>query len=840
MVERRHGGRHGRLLGTGRPIDFLAATGELLFVESCDQPVCRLWVTDGRVAGTRLLATGGPFRAGVAAGPRRVYLVRQTPAKGFEPWTSDGTTAGTRLIKDLLPGPRGSEPTHLIWSNNRLWFFALGGLWTSNGTAAGTRRVATVGTGEIRAVGAVGTRLLYFAAATLGAEVKLWGSDGTAAGTRSLGVTVPANHLIDPFVTAGATAYFLRTKDEGDVFDREVWATDGTPSRTKKVASFSFYNFSPPLIAVGSRVAFVAGDDAHGLELWSSDGTAAGTRGIDVCPGTCSGVDQIGTADGGRLWFTGRTPAEGAELWTSDLTAAGTRLVKDLEPGSSSSEPESFLAGGGKVFFSARPSFSGDELWASDGTAVGTRRLAQPANEDSRLEILLGAIVGGRAFLKLNDDVHGAEPWVTDGTPAGTRLIADLDRSQVSGSFPQFLRSGAGRCFFLTDFDRSDRPTELWSSDGTAAGTVFAHRFEDSEISSALFVGSADLGNRIALIFGTRFEVAEIWISDGTEGGTFRLDDDFFPTGKFRAIGNRLYFEASDSAHGTELWTTDGTAAGTVRLSDFADSFPFPDDSDRGTFRVLGNRLAFLAADPFGRLEPWVSDGTIGGTRHLAEVYPALVASFFELSSEIVEAGGKFFYVSGEESEVGTEPALWVSDLTPLGTHKVGPLHDSMGEDSTEAGLFALGGRVLLFYKSGSESGFWSSDGTGLVLGALDAGRAFGSNGLAPRLWNGLLVYPGDDGRLYATDGTAGGTELLRYPDGRIVTTPFAFAVLDGRLAFSTVEGIFDTDGTPHGTVRRVAPRGSEPISEFIGVGQRIFFPGYDAATGTELWALRP
>ena len=270
-------------------------------------------------------------------------------------------------------------------------------------------------------------------------------------------------------------------------------------------------------------------------------------------------------------------PGEGRELWTSDLSAAGTRLVKDLLPGLSSSQPELFVAGGGKVFFSARPPFAGEELWSSDGTAAGTLRLAQGMGENSRILSELGILVGGRLFLGLADGVHGLEPWVSDGTPAGTRLIADLDPNQEGGSFPRGLRSAGGRCYFLIHFDESASSPELWSSDGTAAGTFLARRLDNSEVS--LFVRSADLGGRIALVARIGFQLAEIWISDSTPGGTFRLGStDFRPTGKFRGVAGRLFFEATDAIHGTELWTTDGTAAGTVRLSDFADGFPFPDD----------------------------------------------------------------------------------------------------------------------------------------------------------------------------------------------------------------------------------------------------------------------
>src|SRR6185295_4814851 len=250
-----------------------------------------------------------------------------------------------------------------------------------------------------------------------------------------------------------------------------------------------------------------------------------------------------------------------------------------------------------------------------------------------------------------------------------------------------------------------------------------------------------------------------------------------------RVVGSRLFFLAADSAHGGELWTSDGTPEGTVRLSDFPNPEPFPDSGSqkRQGLRALGGRVAFSAADELGRFEPWVSDGTIGGTRHLADVYPALVAPFFELSSEVVELGGRFFFVSGEESEVGTEPALWVSDLTPAGTRKVGPLADRAGRPASEVALLPLGARVLLFYSSPEESGFLSTDGASLVPG----GRA--GLGSTPVAWGARLAFRGEDSRLYATDGTEAGTVRLTYPNGSEVLNPALGDVLAGRLAFSTV-----------------------------------------------------
>jgi ELWxxDGT repeat protein len=43
---------------------------------------------------------------------------------GRELWESDGTTTGTVLVKDILNGPRGSDPRSLAEVNGALYFLA--------------------------------------------------------------------------------------------------------------------------------------------------------------------------------------------------------------------------------------------------------------------------------------------------------------------------------------------------------------------------------------------------------------------------------------------------------------------------------------------------------------------------------------------------------------------------------------------------------------------------------------------------------------------------------------------------------------------------------------------
>ena len=85
---------------------------------------------------------------------------------------------------------------------------------------------------------------------------------------------------------------------------------------------------------------FAANDGTNGNELWRTDGTVAGTQMVrDLFTGTysvnyqnfpnSSNPTQL-TNVGGKLFFTARNGVAGVELWTSDGTSAGTTLVKNI------------------------------------------------------------------------------------------------------------------------------------------------------------------------------------------------------------------------------------------------------------------------------------------------------------------------------------------------------------------------------------------------------------------------------------------------------------------------------------------------------------------------------
>src|SRR5439155_200257 len=123
------------------------------------------------------------------------------------------------------------------------------------------------------------------------------------------------------------------------------------------------------LTNVNGTLFFAADDGSDGIELWKSDGTAAGTALVkDIGPGAGSSLPVHLTNVNGRLFFSAGDGSNGFELWKRDGTAAGTVLVKDISPGAASTLPfQNMTNVAGTLFLRADDGTNGIELWKSDG-----------------------------------------------------------------------------------------------------------------------------------------------------------------------------------------------------------------------------------------------------------------------------------------------------------------------------------------------------------------------------------------------------------------------------------------------------------------------------------------
>ena len=153
---------------------------------------------------------------------------------------------------------------------------------------------------------------------------------------------------------------------------------------------------------------------------------------------------------GSRLYFNAYTNAHGTELWKSDGSIASTVMISDIFQGTSSSNPKYLTDVNGTLYFAAQDSEHGLELWKTRGTALTTKLV-----KDIRPGISSGLLsdhneefvnVNGMLFFTASTG-HGVELWKSNGTPAGTIMVKNINPGSAS-SYPRHLTNVNGVLFF--------------------------------------------------------------------------------------------------------------------------------------------------------------------------------------------------------------------------------------------------------------------------------------------------------------------------------------------------------------------------------------------------------
>jgi ELWxxDGT repeat protein len=207
----------------------------------------------------------------------------------------------------------------------------------------------------------------------------------------------------------------------------------------------------------------------NGVELWKTDGTAAGTALVmDINTGAKKGSFPQGlTVFNGELYFSADDSVNGRELWKTDGTDPGTMLVKNInvsQGGKAASNPEALTVFNGELYFSADDG-NGVGLWKIDGVADPVLVTVNGTGDSNPAEF---TVFDGALYFSADDGMNGAELWKTDGT-AEPVLVKDINTVTVDSN-PAELTVSNGVLYFRADDGVNGR--ELWKSDGTVAGTV--------------------------------------------------------------------------------------------------------------------------------------------------------------------------------------------------------------------------------------------------------------------------------------------------------------------------------------------------------------------------------
>ena len=855
------------------PAGFVPLGDRLYFAATDPLNGRELWATDGTEAGTQLFIDlcPGPCSSNpeaLLAFQGHLLWIADDGLSGFELWTSDGTAGGTRRLRDLCPGAcsgLGFGPRRLVAVGNRVYFTGYDGasekeLWATDGTAAGTLRVAVL------PGGLAGSRLhqltafagaLYFTADDGIHGEELWTSDGTAEGTRLAADLCPGACSSQPQIlaTTGNRMLVAATSEDDNV---ELWLVDPPGTLRQVLVLCNRHGSCPGLSALPWGDGFLAGT----TNLLRIDAATAQATVLHSFP---YNFYSPLVASGGRAFFAADEAASGIELWTSDGTPAGTVLVQDLYPGDRGSAPTNLTPFGGGVLFSAFTTPYGQEPWFSDGTAAGTHLVR---------DVYPGPAIGatgssgpegftaweGRAYFAAQSPDAYFDLWATDGTAAGTGLVRAIGRDPGSSS-PAGLTAFANRLFFVASV--GPRQQEPWVSDGTAGGT--ATLFLVPELGPVTFSPTpfSPFGDR--LYFGT---LDALWRTDGTPGEAEPLNgvplnngaSDYCGPQQILAAGSRLFLLAQlqtpasyrCSLPGSDLFTFSGQGFVTP-----VSASPFQFIVPGRTLAALGDRLLLARPDTAHGNELWASDGTPAGTALLADLCPGRCSSF---PHGFVPFAGALLFSTGYPYDFNDDslpPALWRTDGTAQGTVLLRSFPE-LTPRQVLGDLVPTAGRVF-FLVTGLALGdeLWATDGT--VAGTVrvsDLGRVPGAPGDVPRarrlaaVGNQLFLavfHAATGEELWTSDGTAGGTQLVLdlYP-GPGSGSPQELTAIDGRLFFAATDGIsglepWVSNGTAGGTHRLadLAPGADSSTPQgFTAVGDRIYFAAADHVHGRELWSI--
>lgn len=377
------------------------------------------------------------------------------------------------------------------------------GLWC-NSIVLDDMKLTAVGRYPREALGKVHGRLVV-----VGSDAEPWSTDASLSGTRRLADLNPAGpsyprrafqvggHLVFIADVSATHTGLFASDGETIVGPAAVWPTAELQKATEDPsAAFG--------VGIGSKAYFAApGVDGAGQPLgiephyWDLPSGAV-TLVRDIRPGPEGSDPRDFVAYRNRPHFSADNGGNGRELWWIDTDTLHC-VFRDIIPGPDGSEPTELAVVGDFVFCNATLSGTGRRLVRFSANAqdsggatscrpAGSRHIAYYTSDNGTSTGLWCAVTTAQSLGTLAGELIPAVPgggsffaaaWHTFYVASDAAGLHEITRAGVGTVFTAnagerirgVVEAGAGRFYFLV-VDPSGTSETLWTSDGSAGGTI--------------------------------------------------------------------------------------------------------------------------------------------------------------------------------------------------------------------------------------------------------------------------------------------------------------------------------------------------------------------------------
>lgn len=645
----------------------------------------------------------------------------------------------------------------------------------------------------------------------------------SAAEKPYLVIDLPGNYQVDSlsfaytspiWTTIDGTAWFGASRQP---LQEEVWRTDGTPEGTVQVTNVGGtkrgHADGPYVGFVNGRLIYAGYYGERRLFALPADGTVPVILATIARPKWEARITP-GPVMNGYLYFAATFDyRQGFELWRTDGTTAGTTCL-DLYPGS----PDSL-----NLVSPLAPIRIGDSLWFYAATSAAAKGLHRSDGTSSGTKFIrpgspIGVIGDSLIFKDTGPDGKTIGIWATDGS----NEVLLLDGFLSAGDWS--LGAPGPRLYFQADDGVNG--SELWVTDGTPGGTTLVADLTPRGITSyyqpGLLVGSQYFFTSTVYSFGSCRRT--LYVTEGTAESTRGTCLDNLGTDYLEgfASGDRYCFGFNDPATGRGVWCTDGSPDGLRRMVDLA---PWSLDGFIWNSSIaLGNGLILFAGrDRDTGAEPWITDGTPEGSRMLKNI--GADNEWRGSNPDLLRASlDRVFFTA----TVRGAATVGVSDGSGAGTSTAETMTGGLTQAEVSGGRYYFAGSRSLT----RDQVLGVSDGTPAGTTHLLSTGHFSR--FAP-IRNGVIFADSQSPlTVYFTDGTVAGTRPLASRGGGSGDVDVFEA---GGMGWFSLGGLKRSDGTAEGTRTLLTLEGDYPTP--IGattLGPHVYLLGYQNGPERGLW----